>query len=291
MNKQNFFPESSSSLWIQHLIHGLSGLLIKTKQCLFCSSSPFQKVEVFDTYAFGRVLCLGGNIVLTENEDVYDEMMVHPAMFMHDNPKTVCCIGGGDGGCLKEILKHPSVEKIVIVEIDELVQKTIKQYFRVLAQGFEDPRVELIFDDGYNFLKNCKQQFDIIFVDSYDPGGPVQSLETTDFHQVVSERLHENGVVVFQTDSPTIREYYLRSTISSVSPFLAYYKTYISSIRSFPNGICSFLVCAQEEKILDHFDEKRYTLFINKGLTSYYNSDIHRGAFLLPQNIKNITHC
>jgi len=271
------------------MIHGLSGLSIKAKQCLFCSASPFQKVEVFDTYAFGRVLCLGGNIVLTETEDTYNEMMVHPAMFMHDMPKTVCCIGGGDGGCLKQLLKHPSVEKIVLVEIDQLVYDTIGNYFPSLAEGFSDKRVELVFDDGYNYLKDSDQRFDVIFVDSYDPGGPVQSLETADFHKVVSEHLNEKGIAVFQTDSPTIRGNYIRSTIASVSPFFPRYKVYLSSIRSFPDGICSFLVCSQDQNVLEQFDEKRYNVFSDNGLGCYYNSDVHRGAFMLPQAIKQIT--
>lgn len=288
MNSLSLFPESSSSLWIENLIHGLSGLSIKAKQCLFCNASPFQKVEVFDTYAYGRVLCLGGNIVLTETEDTYNEMMVHPAMFMHVAPKTVCCIGGGDGGCLKELLKHPSIEKIVIVEIDQMVQETIREFFPVLGHGFSDKRVELVFDDGYNFLKTTDRKFDCIFVDSYDPGGPVQSLETVDFHKVVSEHLLEDGIAVFQTDSPSIRGYFLRSTIASAAPFFKHNGTYIAAIRSFPDGICSFLLCTQKEKRVESFDEKRYTAFVDRGLTSYYNRDVHKGAFMLPQNIRAI---
>jgi len=288
MNNVSLYPESSSSLWIENLIHGLSGLSIKAKQCLFCGASPFQKVEVYDTYAYGKVLCLGGNIVLTEAESTYNEMIVHPAMFMHSQPKTVCCIGGGDGGCLKELLKHPGIERIVIVEIDQMVQETVTTYFPTLGEGFSDSRVELVFDDGYNYLKKNDTCFDVILVDSYDPGGPVQSLETADFHKVVSERLNENGLVVFQTDSPTIRGYFLRFTISGVSPFFQSYKPYLCSIRSFPDGICSFLICSQSEKILAQFDEERYNAFSGNGLTAYYNDGIHRGAFMLPEAIRQM---
>lgn len=286
MSNTSLFPESSSSLWLENLIHGLSGLSIKAKQSLFSHSSPFQKVEVYDTYAFGKVLCLGGNIVLTEVEDTYNEMMVHPSMFMHTLPKTVLCIGGGDGGCLKEILKHPSIEKIVIVEIDQLVKETICEFFPQLGAGFGDSRVELIFDDGYHYLKHSNQKFDAIFVDSYDPGGPVQSLETVDFHKVVSSHLNPDGIVVFQTDSPTIRGYFLNSTISSVRPFIPNLKPYICSIRSFPDGICSFLLGTLDKKVLDQFDAARYHSFAEKELANYYNAEIHQGAFLLPQSIK-----
>ena len=288
MNEVNLYPESVSSLWIQNLVNGLSGLTIKVKQALYCGSSPFQKVEVFETYSYGNVLCLGGNVVMTENEDAYHEMMVHPALLMHKNPKTVCCIGGGDGGCLKELLKHPSIEKIVVIEIDQLVPETIKNYFPSFAEGFDDPRTEMVIDDGYNFLNSNEQIFDVILVDSFDPGGPVQSLETTDFHQIVSQRLSQDGIAVFQTDSPTIRSNYLRTTIQSVSPFFSGYNPYICHIRSFPDGICSFLACAHKKETLDQFDSERYNTLMSQ--CNYYNDAIHRGAFMLPQYINRIVY-
>ena len=96
----NFIPGSGSSLWIQNLVHGLSGLTIRAKNSVFCDSSPFQKIEVFDTYSYSMILCLGGSVVLTElDSDSYHEMIVHPAMMMHKKPERVCIIGGGDGGC------------------------------------------------------------------------------------------------------------------------------------------------------------------------------------------------
>lgn len=284
MNELNLYPESSTSLWIQHTIDGISGFTLKAKNALYCGASPFQKVEVFDTYRFGRVLCLGGTIVMVENEDTYHEMMVHPALMMHPNPKRVCCIGGGDGGCLKELLKHDSVEEVVIVEIDALVRETITAYFPDLAAGFDDPRVSVEINDGYSFLSSSEGVFDVILVDSYDPGGPVQSLETADFHEVVAKHLSPDGITVFQTDSPVIRSGFLRSTIQSVSPFFIRCMPYICSVRSFPEGICSFLLCTNREQTLEMFDEKRYTTI--EHLCMYYNADVHKGAFLLPQYLK-----
>ncbi len=287
MNDLNLYPENVSSLWIQNLVNGLSGLTIKAKNAMFCGASPFQRVEVFDTYSFGRVLCLGGNIVMTESEDTYNEMMVHPAMLMHQSPRHVCCIGGGDGGCLKEILKHPGVEKIVIIEIDQLVHETVLNFFPSLAEGFNDPRIELFINDGYEFLKDNDRSFDIIFVDSYDPGGPVHSLETVDFHHIMSKRLNKEGIAVFQTDSPFAQGGgYLRLMLQNLSPYFSCIKPYICSIRSFPEGIFSFLACVHREEILDCFDQIRYNDLENQ--CDYYNSDIHKGAFMLPQFLKKI---
>jgi spermidine synthase len=231
------------------------------------------------------VLCLGGNIVLTEREQAYHEMMVHPAMLMHEKPLQICCIGGGDGTCLKEVLKHRTVEKIVIVEIDQLVQETIKNYFPRYAAGFDDRRTELVIDDGYHFLKSNDRMFDIILVDSFDPGGPVQSLETDDFHRIVSTRLNKGGIAVFQTDSPIIRSNFLRTTIQSVSPFFSELRPYVCSIQSFPDGICSFLACANEKGLLHRFDETRYAPIAQQ--CEYYNNEVHTGAFMLPQYLKN----
>lgn len=285
----DFNLDSGSSLWIQNLIHGISGLTIRAKHPVFCDASPFQKIEVFDTYSFGMVLCLGGTIVLTESDSfAYHEMIVHPAMLMHKAPERVCIIGGGDGGCLTEVLKHDSVKSVVIVEIDTMVKDTVERFFPVQAQSFKDSRIQVVIDDGYQYLNNHEQPFDIIIVDSYDPCGPVQSLETADFHRLVSLRLTQDGIAVFQTDSPIIKGDFVRNTIESVSPFFQFKKPYICTMRSFPEGVCSFLLCTHNQKLFDNFDNRRYETIIQD--CHYYNEDIHSGAFLLPQYIKNLVN-
>jgi len=282
-----FSPESGSSLWIQNLVHGMSGLTLRAKHAVFCDSSPFQKIEVFDTYSFGLVLCLGGTVVLTEfDSSTYHEMMTHPAMLMMKKPQRVCIIGGGDGGCLKEVLKHDSVTSVVIVEIDKMVTDTVKRFFPDLSKGFDDPRTAVVFDDGYNYLKTNEAKFDCILVDSFDPGGPVSSLETADFHSVVAERLTDDGMVVFQTDSPTVKGEFLRNTFRSVSSLFAKNKPYVCSFQSFPEGICSFLACAKNAVLFDNFDTARYEQIAEQ--CTYYNDEVHVGAFLLPQNIKRL---
>jgi spermidine synthase len=281
------YPDSGSSLWIQNLINGLSGLTIRAKHPVFCDASPFQKIEVFDTYSFGLVLCLGGSIVMTEyDSDTYHEMIVHPAMLMHKAPERVCIIGGGDGGCLREVLKHDSVKSVVIVEIDKMVKDTVERYFPAQAEGFKDSRTQVVFDDGFQYLKENEGTFDVIIVDSYDPGGPVASLETVDFHRTVSMRLTPGGIVIFQTDSPIVKGNFLRDTIESVSPFFSQKKAYICSIRSFPEGVCSFLMCSRDEQIFKSFDRKRYESIVEH--CKYYNDEIHAGAFLLPQYLRTL---
>ena len=286
MNQMINYPSGvGTSLWIYNLVHGLAGTTIKVKHTVYCTSSAFQKIEVFDTYRYGQILCLAGSVVLTERDsDVYHEMMVHPALLSHPEPKKVCIIGGGDGGCLKEVLKHDCVESVTIVDIDIAVKETVERYFPELAKGFGDPRVSVAIEDGYQFLKTTDAGFDVIIVDSYDPGGPVQSLETADFHHIVAKRLDNDGLAVFQTDSPIVRPDYLRQTLSLISPLFETAKPYICSFSSFPEGICSFVLCSREKSSLDRFDEERYAAIADT--CSYYNQDIHQGAFLLPQYIK-----
>jgi spermidine synthase len=288
MNKMSGSPAGvSTSLWLNNLVHGLSGVTIKVKHSVYSASSRFQKIEVFDTYRYGMVLCLGGSVVMTEHDgDIYHEMIVHPPLLCHKNALNVCIIGGGDGGCLRQVLKHTTVESVVIVEIDKMVRDAVQKHFPALSAGFSDKRVCVAIDDGYNYLKTTDKAFDVIIVDSYDPGGPVQSLETADFHHIVAQRLKGDGVAVIQTDSPVVRPDFLRQTLSLISPLFAQIKPYICSFSSFPEGICSFVLCGRKEKSLERFDEQRAAAIAAS--CAYYNADIHAGAFLLPQYLKKI---
>ncbi|MDR0305857.1 MAG: polyamine aminopropyltransferase [Chitinispirillales bacterium] len=288
MNSYSGYPlESETSLWLQNLVYGQSGLLIKAKQSVFCGSSPFQKVEVFDTYSFGLVLCLGGTVVLTERDyEPYHEMIVHPAMMTQADPQNICIIGGGDGGCLREVLKYPSVKRVIVVEIDSLVKETVENYIPAFATGFSDPRTEVVINDGYEYLKEAKQKFDLIVVDSYDPGGPVRSLETADFFNNAAAALTPQGIAVLQTDSPVIKADMIRQIITDTSASFKLRRSYICYLRTFPAGICSFLMVCNEEGSLDGFNSELYEQIAET--CAYYNKEIHTGAFCLPENIRKV---
>jgi spermidine synthase len=286
-NSPRYEAGSNASLWLENLTNGLAGITIRAKHAMHYGSSPFQKIEIFHTYAFGKVLVLADNIVLTERDEyIYHEAIVHPALNLHANPRRVCIIGGGDGGCLREVLKYKDVESVLVVEIDKMVKDAVSKYYPQLAAGFSDPRVKTVFAEGCSFLEKNKTVYDVIIVDSYDPGGPVQSLETTSFYRLVYERLDANGIAVFQTDSPTIRSEFLRSTVITISSLFASYRPYLCTIPSFPEGICSFVLTAKDGVVLDTCNEKRYAAVSSR--CRYYNPDIHRGGFLLPEYIHRI---
>ena len=278
---------TNASLWLENLVNGLAGNTIRAKHAIYCGASPFQKIEIFQTYAFGKVLVLGDNIVLTERDEyIYHESISHPAMNMHADPRRVCIIGGGDGGVLREVLKYKDVETALVVEIDKMVKEAVAAHFPALAKSFSDKRGRAEFAEGCSYLKKSKEAFDVILVDSYDPGGPVQSLETVDFYKLVYERLDKGGIAVFQTDSPTIRCDYLRSTVATISSLFASFRLYTCTIPSFPEGICSFVMCAKDDADIDKFNDKRYSSVAKR--CQYYNADIHKGAFLLPEYIRKI---
>jgi spermidine synthase len=286
-NSPRYETGSNSSLWVQNLVNGLAGITIRAKHALHYGASPFQKIEIFHTYAFGKVLVLADNIVLTEkDEHIYHESIAHPAMNMHANPQRVLIIGGGDGGCLREVLKYKDVETALVVEIDKMVKEAVTAHFPLLAKSFSDKRSRTEFAEGCSWLAKSREAFDVILVDSYDPGGPVQSLETSGFYKLVYDRLDKGGIAVFQTDSPTIRAEYLRSTVATISSLFAAYKLYTCTMPSFPEAICSFVICAKDGADLDKFNDKRYASVAKR--CTYYNPDIHRGAFLLPEYIKKI---
>jgi spermidine synthase len=155
-----------------------------------------------------------------------------------------------------------------------------------LAEGFSDPRAKVVFADGFTFFDTTKDLFDVIIVDSYDPGGPVQSLETIGFYKLVHAHLDKGGIAVVQTDSPTMKSEALRTTITNISSLFVGYKPYTCSIPSFPEGICSFLACFKDKGTPGHFDESRFSSIAPQ--CNYYNEDVHKGAFLLPQYLKKL---
>jgi len=201
----------------------------------------------------------------------------------HPNPRHVCIIGGGDGGCLREALRHSVVEKVCVVEIDKQVTETIKRFFPRLAKGFSDSRTDISFADGHTWLGRKKRSFDVIIVDSYDPGGPVQSLETANFYELLRNSLNAGGIAVLQTDAPELNREKIPRTVRDLTAHFAWRKPYIATIPSFPLGMCSFIMCGADGEGPGEPDAPRLKAVTRR--CRYYCADIHRGAFCLPQSV------
>ena len=169
---------------------------------LFREKSKYQDVRVFQSKCHGKVLVLDGVIQVTERDEfAYQEMITHVAMACHRNPERVLVIGGGDGGVLREVCKHKEAREIVECEIDELVVNVSKKYFPALAQGYSDARVTLHIGDGFEFLRQKENYYDVIITDSSDPVGPAQSLFESEYYRLLYNSIRKGGIVVSQCES------------------------------------------------------------------------------------------
>ena len=178
------------------------GVGFKVTERLLETQTKYQRLELYRTEGFGRLLVLDGTVQLVEvGEESYHEPLVHPVMLAHPNPRRVLIIGGGDGGTLREVLRHRSVERAVMVEIDEMVVEVSRLYMDVERGAFEDPRAELVIGDGVEYLKNTEESFDVIIVDSTDPVGPAKLLFSEEFYRSAYEKLNERGLYITQAGS------------------------------------------------------------------------------------------
>lgn len=268
------------------LVNETSGLTLKVKQWLYADASPFQKIEVVETYAYGRVLLLGGMAVFTERDEfIYNEMLTHPAMLFASAPRQVCIIGGGDGGVLREALKHDSVGGATVVEIDSMVTDTVRRFFPDLGAALDDPRAEIVFQDGRTFLENPPNHYDCIIVDSYDPRGPVQSLESDNFYELARDALNPGGVLVVQTDAPELYREKIEATLREMRAMFSWISPYIAAIPTFPTGICGF--------VAGGLASRRPTADLRRAQAiaahcRYYNDQMQSAAFCLPGYVQRI---
>jgi spermidine synthase len=203
--------------------------------------TPYQHLEIYDTPAFGRMLVLDGAVQTTEGEEfIYHEMLAHPALCTHPHPRRVLIIGGGDGGALEEALKHP-VERATLVEIDEAVVRTSRQYLPAVAgAAFDDSRAQLVIGDGIAYVGETAERFDVVLVDSTDPQGPAVGLFSPDFYATIRRRLTPNGILVVQSGSAIYQRDLIRSVRRTLRPFFPIVRTYVATVVEYPGTLWSF---------------------------------------------------
>jgi spermidine synthase len=262
-----------------------------TGEILFDQTSPYQKVRIYDTYGYGKMLAIDNMVMCTERDEAhYHEMIAHPAMNIHPEPKNILVIGGGDGGTIREVLKHPSVEKVTMVEIDELVIEASKKHLPSLSGEFDNPKLDLRIEDGIEFVKNAAPEtYDIILVDGSDPVGPAEGLFSDAFYQDCKKALKSNGILVAQGESPMFNNdafvdlhRCLADTFGTNNTFV-----YLYFATSYPTGMWSFQWASKGNlHPVKDVNESKIEDFTNKNDLTYYNLDIHKGAFALPTFVK-----
>lgn len=245
--------------------------------------SKFQKIDVYETAKLGKMLLLDDIIMLTEyDEFAYHEMIAHPSLHVHPKVKKVLVIGGGDGGTVREILKHSDIQEVHVCEIDEEVISVCKKHFPTLSSGFDDPKVKIFFEDGAAFVRERKNEYDLIIVDSSDPIGPAEVLFQEQFYRNMFDALKDDGITVTQSegmffDRGTIRKLFTFNR--NIFPILYYYFT---MVPTYPSGTIGFSFCSKKHHPIND-------IYTKKGITTrYYTPDIHKASFILPKFMEDI---
>ncbi|MFC2124918.1 polyamine aminopropyltransferase [Bacteroidota bacterium] len=258
---------------------------------LYDVQSDYQRVEVYKTIAYGNMLTLDGKVMCTEEDEyVYHEMIAHVPMLTHPNPRKVLVIGGGDGGTIREVVRHPEVEQVTLVEIDEKVIEASKLYFPNLSSAFNNPKLNLVIEDGVNFVKVSKDNsYDIVIVDSNDPVGPGEGLFTREFYNEVHRILAKQGIMITQSESPRFNRDVFKEIYSCYKEIYGTNNvySYLMFLPSYPTGMWSFSYSSKGKcHPLRTIDAIRQKYLVENHQMSYYNSEIHRAAFATPEFVK-----
>lgn len=250
--------------------------------------SPFQQVDIYENAAFGRLLMLDGLVQTTEyDEFVYHEMLVHMPLLSLAEPKSVLIIGGGDGGTLRRVLEHPSVERAVMVEIDRVVTHLCVEHMASISDGaFADPRAEVLFDDGIAYVKGGTERFDAILIDSSDPVGPGEGLFTDEFYAAAAGRLNPGGVLCAQSGSPYFQQDELHRTYNIAITAFPDVRVYLANVPTYPGSLWSFTLAGAQLTLDVETAAKRLA---DRGIeTRYFRPELMRGAFDLPQVARDV---
>ena len=251
--------------------------------------TPFQTIEVYETTRWGRLMVIDGCVMLTSRDNfTYHEMMAHPVLFTHPDPRNVLIIGGGDCGMLQEVLKHPGVEACTQVDIDAGVTRIAERFFPELCGANGDPRAELLFQDGLQYIKDLPAgSVDVLIVDSTDPVGPAEGLFGEAFFRDVHRALGDDGLIVQQSESPILHIDTLLRELHAAMRGAGFQRvvTLQYPVCSYPSGWWSATMAG---KGADLTRFRAVDAEAKPFATSYYNAAIHRGALAVPEFCKEL---
>ena len=284
-NPEQWVTDSNGKMALSIRIHG---------DRLFHEVSPYQTVEVFDTPANGKMLTIDRMVMCTETDEApYHEMIVHVPMLTHPSVKDVLVIGAGDGGTIRELVRHQGIERIIMVEIDEAVVRASKQFLPAISSALEHPKLNLLIDNGIKFVKNAADSsYDLVIIDSSDPVGPSEGLFTKSFYEDVYRCLRPGGIVTVQSESPIFHKdafVDLNKCLKQVFGVESVH-CYLVFIPMYPTGMWSLTYCSKEgPHPVKNFNFEKATKFTQEYNLRYYNAEIHKAAFALPNFIREIT--
>lgn len=272
-------------MWIKEMQLKNSAMTYKVKETLVREKTKYQDLAIVDTEDFGRMLLLDGIVQTTiKDEFIYHEMITHVPLFTHPYPQNVLVIGGGDGGAIREILKHPSVKKAVMCEIDEDVIKECKKYLPEISSGLDDERCEIFIGDGIKYVKEHNNEFDVIIVDSTDPFSIAEGLFKGNFYMDIYNALTEDGLFVAQTETPFFLPETVRKVFKSAKEIFPVAKLFMAGIPTYPGGYWSFTIGSKK------YDPSKVDISKIPDLGyKYYTPELQRASFVLPRYIQKLT--
>lgn len=276
----------NNELWFHELHTEHVNFSFRVEKQLYSATSDYQRIEVYSTPEFGRVLILDGVIMCTEKDEfIYHDMIVHVPLAVNPEIKSVLLIGGGDGGALRELCRYPTIEQIELVEIDEMVVQAAKDYLPTLATAYDDPRVQVIIADGLRYVRRKADQYDLIIVDSTDPFGPGESLFTKEFYGNCYKAMKADGILVNQHESPFYRQEAREAKLTHrrMKQVFEVNRVYQAHIPTYPSGHWLFGFSSKGLDPLQDFKPEVWKAFDLR--TRYYNTDVHVGAFMLPNYV------
>ncbi|MEL6469548.1 MAG: polyamine aminopropyltransferase [Cyanobacteria bacterium J06623_4] len=294
-------PKQSRSVWFTDKDENIALSIRHKGDRIFKEKSPYQLVEIFDTFKYGKMLTVDKMVMCSEKDEAaYHEMIIHVPMLAHAGAahgaqppiKKALVIGGGDGGSVREILRHQAIEQVTMVEIDEAVVRASRSFLPSLSCALDHPKLNLIIDDGIKYLRNAPDEsFDLIVIDSSDPVGPATGLFSRAFYRDVYRCLTPHGVMSTQSESPRFNQaafvqlsHCLQDIFGQVSVH-----TYLAFIQTYPTGMWSFTYGAKDgTHPVRSLNPHQAAQFAAAHNLSYYNSEVHQAAFCLPTFIKNM---
>jgi spermidine synthase len=277
--KQDWFAEPP--------LRGFQQRVQTTKVC-YRKESCAQRIEVVDSVPFGRMLVLDGAVQTTERDEfIYHEMLVHPALLCHPDPRQVLLIGGGDGGALRRILQHP-VSTVTMVELDSQVVEVSQRYLpSVGGTAILDHRASLLIEDGVEFVKHCDLKLDAVIVDSTDPVGPAKALFAEEFYRSVHRILADDGVFVTQSGSPLLMPAELHETYHNLRQVFPVVRLYLTPVPSYPGTLWSFTFASKGRDPLGVEPGVIRQRLSDRAISPhFYTSELHFGAFALPSFVE-----
>lgn len=283
--------DNSTSLYHEITPEGF-GIAIEKDKELFSDKSDFQKVDVFHSRAFGNILTLDGLMMVTERDEFfYHELIAHIPMITHPNPQNILVIGGGDGGTVRELLKHKSVEHIDMVEIDSMVIEASKKFFPSVACELNNPKVSVLVQDAIDFIQEKENAYDVVLIDSTDPIGPGVGLFNENFYNNVKRALKKGGIVTPQTEGPFAQSDNMKKTYELLRKVFKHVAPYCSPMPTYPGGYWSWGFCSDDVEI--PLDSSKIDTIRAQEISKtckIYNKEYHSAVFCVPNFVKELAN-